>query len=111
MMEGRILQLDTPDAVYDDPADIRVAEFIGSPRINLVTTRLAPSGRLLLGDRLLALRPAAPGITPGAEIRLGFRPEHADLVPADRAALRGRVSLLENLGSDLLVHLELDDAA
>ncbi|WP_372500787.1 ABC transporter ATP-binding protein (plasmid) [Tistrella mobilis] len=111
MMEGRILQLDTPDAVYDDPADIRVAEFIGSPRINLVTTRLAPSGRLLLGDRLLALRPATPGITPGAEIRLGFRPEHADLVPADRAALRGRVSLLENLGSDLLVHLELDDAA
>ncbi|MEN2991455.1 ABC transporter ATP-binding protein [Tistrella sp. BH-R2-4] len=103
MMDGAILQVDSPDRVYDDPACIRVAEFIGSPRINILPARLRADGRMVIGTTHDAM-------AGDRAVRIGFRPEHASLTAPDHAAIRGRVSHLENLGSDLLVHLLAETA-
>ena len=102
MMDGAVLQVAAPEIVYNDPKDIRVAEFIGSPKINVLPATVTGDGTLSVEDRTIRLAPAA---RTGDLVRLAFRPEHAALAAPERAALLGRVAHLENLGSDLLVHV------
>jgi multiple sugar transport system ATP-binding protein len=102
MMDGAVLQVAPPEVVYNDPKDIRVAEFIGSPKINVLPAMVTADGTLAVEDRMIRLAPAA---RTGELVRLAFRPEHAALAAPERAALLGRVAHLENLGSDLLVHI------
>ena len=102
MMDGAVLQVAPPEVVYNDPWDIRVAEFIGSPKINVLPATVTEDGTLAVEDRAIRLTPAARS---GDMVRLSFRPEHAALVAPERGALRGRVAHLEHLGSDLLVHI------
>ncbi|BBK36180.1 sugar ABC transporter ATP-binding protein [Allostella sp. ATCC 35155] len=107
MFAGRVEQVGTPADIYERPASVAVAEFIGTPRINLLTARVE-------GDRLfVAGRPrpiAAAGIA-AADLLLGVRPEALLLAdPADTRALPARVSHVEYLGSEGLVHLHTDAA-
>ncbi|WP_439515734.1 ABC transporter ATP-binding protein [Oceanibaculum nanhaiense] len=102
MMDGAVLQVAAPETVYNDPRDIRVAEFIGSPKINVLPATVTEDGALAVEDRTIRLAPAA---RTGELVRLAFRPEHAALAAPESAALLGRVAHLENLGSDLLVHI------
>ncbi|EAQ03125.1 sugar ABC transporter, ATP-binding protein [Pseudooceanicola batsensis HTCC2597] len=100
MMGGEILQCAAPGVVYDDPEDLRVAEFIGSPKINLLPADVGDGGRLsVMGHPLdLAVPSGARGV------RIGLRPEA--LVVADAGApLVGRVVHFENLGSDLFAQV------
>jgi multiple sugar transport system ATP-binding protein len=115
MMDGAILQCDEPDVVYDDPVDLRVAEFIGSPKINVVAADAAADGSLSVHGRALSLAVAWPAqgqATAGGDQRrtvsVAFRAEHAALAQPGRASLRGKVIHLENLGSERLVHVQLD---
>jgi multiple sugar transport system ATP-binding protein len=107
MMDGDILQTASPEEMYNDPADIRVAEFIGSPKINIVDTVADDHGRPRVnGNRLhMAVRCAA-----GETVRVGFRPEAASVCDGEDADLRGAVVHTENLGSDLLVHMRVAGA-
>ncbi len=106
MMDGVMLQVDTPDVVYNDPIDLRVAEFIGSPKINVLATAVKPGGALAVdGSGRL---PAVAG-PPEQMVRLAFRPEHAALADPAGAQMRGSVAYLENLGSDLLVHIRVGE--
>src|SRR5262245_42531133 len=106
MIDGEILQVASPDRIYNEPEDIRVAEFIGSPRINVIETVSADSGQVRInGSQLLRVDAL---VRPGDPIRLAFRPEAARLGPVDRAALKGAVVHTESLGSDLLIHVRLD---
>jgi multiple sugar transport system ATP-binding protein len=107
MMDGEILQLGSPAEIYADPVDLRVAEFIGSPRINVVAGRVAARGKVAAAGAMLSLDTAAPEGTP---LNIAFRPEATALVPPDARHPIGRVTLLEHLGSDLLVHLALEQA-
>jgi multiple sugar transport system ATP-binding protein len=50
MMDGNILQLGTPDEIYNNPMDIRVAEFVGAPKINLLPGHLDSNGHARCGD-------------------------------------------------------------
>lgn len=90
MMEGRLIQVGPPGVLYHDPQDLRVAEFIGSPKINV-------------------LEPAAfqPPRNDGIAQRLAFRPEAAALVAPGEGSLTGVVTAVENLGADLFVHVEV----
>ncbi|MCR8550297.1 ABC transporter ATP-binding protein [Salipiger sp. P9] len=103
MMDGELLQVGTPDELYDDPADIRVARFIGSPAINLLPVETDGAGVIRLTGRATVLR---AGPVPVAY--LGIRPEA--LEPCDRdPLLSGRARLVENLGSDLFVQLDVPE--
>jgi multiple sugar transport system ATP-binding protein len=118
--EGRLEQVDVPQVLYDRPASLFVAGFIGSPAMNLLRGRLVEdegsflvqlgSARLPLPEGLLAPRPALAHRA-GKEVVVGIRPEA--LRPADQGqpALAGPVVLVESLGSDLLAHLEVDAPA
>jgi multiple sugar transport system ATP-binding protein len=113
MRDGRLEQVDPPQALYDRPANLFVAAFIGSPAMNLLRGRLEydrgrvvavlDGRRLVLPDKLLDARPVLGGWV-DEEVVLGVRPE-ALFVGGE---LELEVVLVEALGSDLLVHLRVD---
>lgn len=107
MMGGQLLQVGTPSQVYFDPVDLRVAEFIGQPRLNTLACERDAQGRIRHHGQPLAL--ALPGAGPdGQRITLGLRPEALALEATDRLGLRGQVTGHEHLGSDVLVWLKLE---
>jgi multiple sugar transport system ATP-binding protein len=113
MRDGRLEQVDEPQELYDRPANLFVAAFIGSPAMNLLRGRLelvqgrvhAVLGdqRLVLPDELLDARPVLGGWVDD-EVVFGIRPEAVWL----GGELSFEVVLVEALGSDLLVHLRTD---
>jgi multiple sugar transport system ATP-binding protein len=114
MRDGRLEQCDVPQVLYDRPANVFVASFIGSPSMNLVRGRLAADADglwLVLGSQRIRV-PARPELDSylGGEILAGVRPEDFDRAGSDDAdhVLTLPVLLTESMGSDLLVHAELD---
>lgn len=102
MMDGEILQLGAPDEVYNDPQDLRVAEFVGSPKINIFPGRADSAGRVTaLGAPLR--RQLSIG---DMDISVGIRPEHLELSPPGTAneGWPFRLTHKENLGSDFFLH-------
>ncbi len=102
MMGGRILQLSPPSEIYADPRDLRVAEFIGSPKINTLEGEIDGAGRVTAQGLVLQRRLAAgPG-----PVTVAVRPEHLEPGPAAQpgGSLPVRVVHKENLGSDIFVH-------
>ncbi len=102
MNEGRIEQVGGPLEVYERPASLFVAGFIGSPPMNCFPARLGEDrARILLDGRSLPL--AGPvAAEAGAELVVGVRPEH--LEPADGGPLVLAVDWVEILGADTIAH-------
>ena len=92
MNGGRIEQMGTPMDLYARPASRFVAEFIGTPPMNILPAE-SPAGRALAGQARL----------PAGTEWLGVRPEA--LTPARTGGLTGQAGLIEALGADMLVHL------
>ncbi|WP_137389556.1 ABC transporter ATP-binding protein [Rhodoligotrophos defluvii] len=104
LMDGAVLQVGSPKEIYDAPADIRVARFIGTPPINLLAGEIIDGFAVLAGSRL-PIR--VPGVESGT-IRLGIRAEHVNLTGRDEGMLMGTVTQKEFLGSEELVHVALE---
>ncbi|WP_134496158.1 ABC transporter ATP-binding protein [Microvirga pakistanensis] len=104
MIGGRLLQFDTPEAIYSNPAHIEVARFIGSPQINLLDGEVDAAHGVRIGGRLLA---DGVNATPGTSVTVGFRPEAIRLSAPEQAGLAASVRRIEFLGSETLVFLEL----
>jgi multiple sugar transport system ATP-binding protein len=119
MRDGRIVQLGTPRSLYEQPVDLFVAGFIGSPAMNVARASLqarngsvvASFGATELELPARALPPAVRGRA-GTEVLLGLRPEDvedADAAPTNgHPLLRAPVSLAEPVGGDVVVHLEIE---
>ena len=111
MMDGRILQLATPQVIYDDPCDLRVAEFIGTPKINALPAVPCEHGLQVLG--LVWPIACEIGMDEGT---VAIRPEWWSLsvgpVPVNNGtcAVVGRVRLVELLGAETLVHVDVQGA-
>ena len=104
MKDGRIEQMGSPLELYDHPANVFVAGFIGSPAMNFLPATLRRSGgqaslELADGSRLDA--PAASGGSDGQAVVLGTRPEHLRL--ADSGGIASRVVVMEPTGADTFV--------
>jgi multiple sugar transport system ATP-binding protein len=99
--KGRIIQIGTPDDIYDRPATTFVAELVGTPRINLVTAA-RENGNLLVKDSKLMLS-LPDGWDPPSDFLLGIRPEDVKLNPEGEFA--GELTLLEPLGVETILHL------
>jgi multiple sugar transport system ATP-binding protein len=87
--DGRLQQCDTPRALYDRPANVFVAGFIGSPAMNLCDAARGSNGSVSLGGVSFPLPPAAAG----REVVLGIRPESLELAADGRPGRGERVSL------------------
>jgi multiple sugar transport system ATP-binding protein len=125
MNAGHMLQVDTPQVLYEQPVNEFVAGFIGSPSINLVESHLAQSNghlevtlgehKLAVDDQLARNRSTLANYV-GKKIILGIRPEDfedASLetgLPADRR-IKVRADLTEPLGSEVLVHFGTEATA
>lgn len=105
--QGKIQQIGTPSEVYDTPANIFVASFVGSPQMNLVKGYLHVSdGKLQFESDALSFemdmneKLAAYG---GKELLLGVRPE--SLVPG-MGGVRGTVEFVEHLGAEKIIYVK-----
>ena len=101
MSAGKLQQVGTPQDVYEQPTNVFVAHFIGSPPMNLLTAMVAEGGRAQAGDLSVELPqvPAGPCI-------VGIRPDSLSLREADdfRPALDFDIEVVEPLGGELLAH-------
>ena len=105
MNQGVIEQLGAPQEVYDRPASVFVADFIGSPPMSFLAFRgqVAPGDRTVrVGSVDIALPEVREGIA-DTELVLGVRPEHIEL--SDHAPLRAEVVDAEYLGTTQIVTL------
>jgi multiple sugar transport system ATP-binding protein len=108
--EGRLQQLGTPMQLYQWPSNLFVAQFIGSPAMNLLPVEVAGSAQLLLGGRRFPVEgPMAEllGDWIGHHITGGLRPEHLRLAPATNRNLAAEVSHCEALGNEQLITCRL----
>jgi multiple sugar transport system ATP-binding protein len=109
MVDGEILQAARPQDIYADPCDRRVAEFVGSPKINILEACLAHDG--LVDVAGLRVPFGAASTAPG-RVLIGVRPEALRLAePASRDVMSGRVRLVEHTGSDVFIHVEMPGAS
>ena len=107
LLDGVLQQVDSPRALYDRPANVFVAGFMGSPAMNIKTVPLSDKGGRF-GDVTLPLTreqiAAAQSDGGGNRVTVGFRPEDTDLVGPNDGGIPITVDLVEELGSDAYVH-------
>jgi len=111
MQDGEIQQIDTPMALYRQPANLFVATFLGSPAMNVLRgTLLREDGWwLLLADGTRLSLPADADIAPGLDgrdLQLGVRPEHLLHAAADEG-FTATVDVIEPVGSDVHAYLRV----
>lgn len=95
LKEGKVEQVGAPQNLYEHPANIFVAQFIGSPKMNI-----------LKADTAAALSPS--GSRPLSATQCGVRPEHLHVRSAEQPGLRGTVALAEYAGAETLLHVQLE---
>ncbi len=110
MRDGHLQQVATPQELYDRPANDFVAGFIGSPPMNLLTTRVSHGADVtldILGQTIsVPTRYAAAFSLPASgEVTFGIRPEDIVIAPE---GLRARVERCEALGAETLLHLSVN---
>ncbi|WP_374673374.1 ABC transporter ATP-binding protein [Ideonella sp.] len=109
---GRLEQVGAPLGLYEHPANLFVARFIGSPEMNVLDATLESADALGAAVRLAdgtRLRCAvdATGAAPGAPVKLGLRPEHLKQAAEDAAqAIEVRVTFVEPLGGTTYAYCE-----
>ncbi len=96
LRDGAVEQEGSPLALYDHPANQFVAQFIGMPPMNVFAAAALPA--------------LAPEGTAAAGTFMGVRPEGVRIQPAGSGAMQGRVELIEALGADTLVYVQVDTA-
>ena len=117
MRDGTLQQVDTPQHLYDNPDNIFVAAFIGSPAQNLYDAVVGEGTRsvklgsqsVMLPDAVAVQRPALRSYV-GKDVVIGMRPEHLRAASPDITGpkLVGDVELIEALGSELVIHFTID---
>jgi multiple sugar transport system ATP-binding protein len=122
MRRGELQQLDTPQRLYNEPVNLFVAEFIGSPAMNLLEGDIQRSDgrafvrfgehRILLDDAVFRGRPALESFV-GRPVAVGIRPEDledAALAPASSPEQRFPVAvdIREDMGSEVFLHFKVD---
>jgi multiple sugar transport system ATP-binding protein len=114
MSKGTLMQVDSPQNLYDRPDNLFVAAFIGSPQMNLMRgayQAAAGGGTLRLGSATIKFTevPQPLAAYSGREVAVGIRPEHLTETSgfADNT-ISGKVIVREGLGSEVILHLEVD---
>jgi multiple sugar transport system ATP-binding protein len=102
MKLGILQQVDTPLALYDRPANLFVAGFIGSPQMNLIEG-VAANGQAKIGEYLVPVDPAAATKMQG-NVTVGVRPEAWRIVSQEEGGLPVKVTVVEELGADAYVY-------
>ena len=108
MDAGSILQLGTPSELYARPANLKVAQFIGSPAINVLSGQVADSDGIVVAGVTI---PVTTGLPANSRVSVGLRPEA--ITPrttaiAGEVSVRARLRRVENLGAELILHCAVE---
>ncbi|WP_421725659.1 ABC transporter ATP-binding protein [Bauldia sp.] len=104
LQAGRIEQVGAPMELYMRPANLFVAQFIGSPKMNVVDCAPTADGVSFPDGQAMAYD------APHEDARkLGIRPEHITLLPPEDGDVRGRIDVIEELGSDTFAYVDVEN--
>ncbi|APO78583.1 sn-glycerol-3-phosphate ABC transporter ATP-binding protein (plasmid) [Rhizobium etli 8C-3] len=109
LRDGRIEQSGTPREVYENPANVFVAGFIGSPRMNLLQATWSGDGTISVAGTAIPAPIASGKLSAGDRLTFGVRPEHFIVAEAAAQTLRARVDFSEYLGGTQYLYCQLDD--
>jgi len=101
---GDIQQVGSPMELYDHPANLFVAQFIGSPKMNVMAAKPS-SGGLAVADTGGTI--PLPAAAPAGVVNVGARPEEISIVPEGEGHIRGTVDVVERLGSDTFAYVSV----
>ena len=101
LKDGILQQVDTPRALYERPANVFVAGFIGSPAMNLLTLNITPAG-VKFGNSTIKIDSAVLAKTKEKSVTVGLRPE--DLVVTKSDGIQVEVDVIEELGADAFLY-------
>ncbi|MET9329398.1 ATP-binding cassette domain-containing protein [Tsukamurella sp. NPDC003166] len=105
LKDGLLQQVAPPRELYDDPVNTFVAGFLGSPGMNLLTVPRSDAGADLAG----AVVPVPRTVESGSTVTVGLRPEGLEVVaPGTPGAAEGTVALVEELGAEALVYVNVN---
>ena len=121
LKDGYLQQIDTPQNLYDNPTNVFVAAFIGSPSMNLYDGAVqidGASGSVKIGSQTISIGEEVTGKFPdlagysGRSVVIGIRPEDFEDAAIAKVSegrrIDGQVKLVESLGSELMVHFSID---
>ncbi len=120
MKDGFVQQIGAPQHLYDDPANVFVAGFIGTPQMNFFDGRVMPDGKVIFANNQQITLPAeifakfdAQKIGAGLDIVLGIRPGDIKLTDTYTAgaSVACKVEVIEALGNETIVYADLDENA
>jgi multiple sugar transport system ATP-binding protein len=103
LRDGVLQQVGTPEDVYDNPANLFVAGFIGSPPMNLAHAKVANGTIALAGATL-----PAPAWLRSEAVIVGIRPEDLHQARNGGPSLQATVDRVESVGASLLVHFPIE---
>jgi multiple sugar transport system ATP-binding protein len=109
MNNGEVVQLDTPEKVFNEPANRFVAEFIGSPPMNFLQVQVveeSPRNILRTGSFDLSMPDSMSSIRE-QKVIMGFRPHNVKLV--SKGGISGQVTVIETLGAEKLIYLKVGE--
>ena len=103
MKDGVLQQVDSPLALYDRPANLFVAGFMGSPAMNLLRASVS-DGAASVGGYAIPVSREALGQLRGDQVTVGVRPEDWRIVGPDEGGMPVRVAVVEELGADAFLY-------
>jgi multiple sugar transport system ATP-binding protein len=113
--EGRILQVGTPDEIYETPQDSFVAQFVGSPKINLLNVRINGSSLIVNEGKMICIldrKHLVPLASySGKHCILGVRPEDIEISreKKENNSFHCTIHFLQSLGVEDILNLKIDD--
>ena len=110
LQSGRIEQTGAPLDIYNNPQNVFVAGFIGSPRMNLIeaTANQGADGWTLTAPNISVPIPNVDGLTNGAHCTLGIRPEHVSIATEGSGHTKAQVAFAEQLGGETYLYCDVE---
>ncbi|MGN8646552.1 ABC transporter ATP-binding protein [Gracilibacillus sp. HCP3S3_G5_1] len=114
MKEGKILQLDTPMNIYDNPANLFVATFIGTPPMNIIRASIEDGNDALaikinnISIPLTDLQTQTLQKYDEKEVLIGIRPEDFYVTDTNDTSIAVEIEMIENMGSEQFVYCSID---
>ena len=106
MKDGVVLQFGSPDDIYTRPATVFVAEFIGSPAMNMVQAQASAQGVVANGVLLPVSAGQQASVKPGQKVIYGLRPEALSFVARGAAGVVGEITMMEPTGPETYISVK-----
>lgn len=104
--EGQIQQFDEPQSIYHYPSNRFVAQFIGSPQINLLPATITNNNTIQIDGTDWTVNLSGTDDRLPESVTFGFRPRHTTLAPPESGTIRGDLSLIEAIGDDAILYID-----